>query len=605
MQLSECQHPRHDEPGIPWVLGTVTSIRGSDVGISLPPRVAGEQARATVGRFVSITSGSSNVIGTVTALTAHLSDSDHSNSANASLDLLGEITLDEGVRRFRRGVTDYPAIGDPVRLADRSDLEVVYRGSDHDRIEVGRLYQDPSIRATIRVNEMLNKHFAVLGTTGVGKSSGVVILLRGVLEARPDVRIFLLDGHNEYGRCFGDRAHVISPRTLKLPFWLFNFEEFVDVVYGGRPPVVEEVEILSELIPIAKSNYGQYKAAERAGVRRSDPRTTGYTVDTPVPYQLQDLLSLLDERMGRLDNRSSRMSYHRLISRIESMRNDPRYAFMFQNANVGGDTMADLLVQLFRLDPDGKPICVMQLAGLPTEITDAVVCVMCRLAFDFGLWSEGQVPLLFVCEEAHRFASADHAIGFHPTRRALSRIAKEGRKYGVFLGLVTQRPAELDPTIISQCSTLFAMRMANDRDQALLRSAVSDGAANLLSFVPSLGTREVIGFGEGVTLPSRMTFDTLPPGELPHSEAFSADGERSGSIDRDFVKSVVDRWRGATLGNRQKIEDGEAEPGMGAAAAMPRAPIVSSDPGRYRILKRPLEETAVGAAASNQTRIQR
>src|SRR5437588_7982766 len=132
------------------------------------------------------------------------------------------------------------------------------------------------------------------------------------------------------------------------------------------------------------------------------------------------------------------------------------------------------------------------------------------MAFEFGLWSDGASPMLFVCEEAHRYASADRTLGFGPTRKAVSRIAKEGRKYGVFLGLVTQRPAELDPTIISQCSTLFTMRLANDRDQALLRSAVSDAAANLLAFVPSLGTREVIAFGEGVALPTRLKFKELP-----------------------------------------------------------------------------------------------
>ena len=152
----------------------------------------------------------------------------------------------------------------------------------------------------------------------------------------------------------------------------------------------------------------------------------------------------------------------------------------------------------------------MQLAGFPAEVVDSVVSVLCRMAFDFGLWSDGVSPLLFVCEEAHRYASADRNIGFGPTRKAVSRIAKEGRKYGVYLGLVTQRPAELDATIISQCNTLFAMRLANERDQALLRSAVSDAAANLLSFVPSLGTREVLAFGEGVALPTRLRFKEVP-----------------------------------------------------------------------------------------------
>ena len=129
---------------------------------------------------------------------------------------------------------------------------------------------------------------------------------------------------------------------------------------------------------------------------------------------------------------------------------------MFDNANVGGDTMGEMLRQLFRLPPDGKPMTIMQLAGFPAEVVDAVVSVLCRMAFDFGLWSDGAVPLLFVCEEAHRYASADRSIGFGPTRRALSRIAKEGRKYGVFLGLVTQRPAELDSdhhlAVLRRCS---------------------------------------------------------------------------------------------------------------------------------------------------------
>jgi DNA helicase HerA-like ATPase len=256
---------------------------------------------------------------------------------------------------------------------------------------------------------------------------------------------------------------------------------------------------------------------------------------------------------------------------------------MFENASVGGDTMVELLNHLFRLEPDGKPISIMQLAGLPVEVVDAVVCVLCRLAFDFGLWSDGAMPLLFVCEEAHRYAAADRSIGFGPTRRALSRIAKEGRKYGVFLALVTQRPAELDPTIISQCSTLFAMRMANDHDQALLRSAVADAGANLLDFVPSLGTGEVVGFGEGMPMPARFTFTRLDQPALPRSEASElAAADADALSQRDFVRSVVDRWRGATKGD-------SGMPREGASAEPDRSgPAVSRllDDARMQILKR-------------------
>jgi hypothetical protein len=255
--------------------------------------------------------------------------------------------------------------------------------------------------------------------------------------------------------------------------------------------------------------------------------------------------------MGKLENRSSRMKFHRLMQRIEAVSNDPRYGFMFENANVGGDTMAESLSELFRLPANGKPMTIMQLAGFPTEVVNAVVSVLCRMAFEFGLWSDGAVPLLFVCEEAHRYASSDPAIGFGPTRRALSRIAKEGRKYGVFLGLVTQRPAELDSTIISQCSTLFALRMANERDQALLRSAVSDAGSSLLDFLPSLGTGEALAFGEGVPLPTRFKFKMLPQHLIPASESVNnsrIDANRT--EEPDFLDQVIERWRSATMSHK-------------------------------------------------------
>jgi hypothetical protein len=200
----------------------------------------------------------------------------------------------------------------------------------------------------------------------------------------------------------------------------------------------------------------------------------------------------------------------------------------------------------------------MQLAGFPAEVVDSVVSVLCRMAFDFGLWSDGASPLLFVCEEAHRYAPANSNIGFGPTRRALSRIAKEGRKYGVFLGLVTQRPAEIDPTIISQCSTLFVMRLANDRDQALIRSAVSDAGASLLMFIPSLGTGEVFAFGAGVPLPTRMKFRELPPEQRPNSEAGGNTRTPPGlAADRDMMNSVIDRWRASTMSHKGGFEDEE------------------------------------------------
>jgi DNA helicase HerA-like ATPase len=539
-------------------LGWVLSVNGSQASVRLQAHTG--DARVSVGKFLGIRTDQSVVIGVLTKISAEtdVMGVPHGEHATGQLDLVGELRADErNVLRFDRGVKEYPAIGDPADLIGHRELEAVFGGAGLDTIDIGHLQQDSSIGAYVRIDDLVSKHFAVFGTTGVGKSSGVALILQQILEARPNFRIFLIDPHNEYGRCFGDRAQILNPTNLKLPFWLFNFEETIDVFFRGRPGVEEEIEILSELIPLAKGNLSHSRGpSDRPSIRKLNPRSTGYTLDTPVPYRLDELLGLIDERMGKLENRSSWIKYHRLLTRIETARNDPRYAFMFENANVGGDTMVEVLSQLFRLPANGKPMTIMQLAGFPAEVVDCVVSVVCRMAFEFGLWSDGASPLLVACEEAHRYAPADRAIGFGPTRKAISRIAKEGRKYGVYLGLMTQRPADLDPTIISQCSTVFAMRIASDRDQSIVRAAVSDAAGSLLGFLPSLGAREVFAFGEGVPVPTRLRFKELPPERIPRSEALRhAPMEAALSVDEDFISAVVERWRGAMVSNRGRSED--------------------------------------------------
>jgi DNA helicase HerA-like ATPase len=598
-------------PAQPTSIGRVVGINGSQASVELNARPSGSE-NPTVGKFMGLTTATSVIIGLITDVgeqaIAGLGGGPSFRKV-ARLDLIGEIKTGEGgVERFQRGVTDYPNIGDGALLLGERKLRLVYGSADSDRAHIGNLQQNSNIHVHIDIDHLVSRHFAILGATGVGKSSGVVIILQKILETRPNLRIFLVDPHNEYSRCFGDKAQVLNPRNLRLPFWLFNFEETIDAFFGGRPGVDEEVEILAEVIPQAKAAYLQYRNGnDRLLAKKRDPRDTGFTADTPVPYRIEDLINLLDDRMGRLENRNSRMVYHKLIGRIQTFRNHPRYAFMFENANIGGDTMAEILGSLFRLPPDGKPMTIMQLAGFPAEVVDSVVSVLCRMAFDFGLWSDGVAPLLFVCEEAHRYAPADKHIGFGPTRRALSRIAKEGRKYGVFLGLVTQRPAEIDPTIISQCSTLFVMRLSNDRDQALIRSAVSDAAVNLLSFIPSLGTREVFTFGSGVALPTRMHFQELPAALRPNSEASGNTKSDAGTnMNRDLLTSVIERWRSATMSHRMSEDDygdyGDApslQPAQPPVQAPPMQPPPRPEGLRSSLLKKPLDAGSFGGTPAS------
>jgi DNA helicase HerA-like ATPase len=592
--------------GTPVPLGQIASVTGSQATVAVAANTAGGAPQVTVGKFIGIENGASLILGLVTEISEQ-QVAPHEYRNTARVDLIGEIRPNGGGVTFQRGVANYPMIGDSAVLVGERELRLIYGGADKDRAYIGDLQQNPNVAVNVNIDDLVSKHFAILGTTGVGKSSSVAIILSEILKTRPNLRIFLVDPHNEYAPCFSDKAQILTPRNLRLPFWLFNFEEIVDAFFGGRPGVDEEVEILSEVIPQAKAVYLQYRNASNPNLaKKRDPRDIGFTADTPVPYRIEDLLTLLDERMGKLENRSQRVTIHRLMQRVQTVRHHPRYSFMFENANIGGDTMAEIIGNLFRLPIDNRPMTIMQLAGFPAEVVDSVVSVLCRMAFDFGLWSDGVSPLLFVCEEAHRYAPADKKIGFGPTRRALSRIAKEGRKYGVFLGLVTQRPAEIDSTIISQCSTLFVMRMANDRDQALIRSAVSDAAANLLTFIPTLGIREVFTFGAGVALPTRMRFKELAAERRPNSEAAGSTREIPGvGADHELINAVIERWRRASMSNKVAVADdggspldqlGAATPSPPLQPAQPAQPMQAWDPNRLKPINRQAQPAAAPAA---------
>jgi DNA helicase HerA-like ATPase len=302
------------------------------------------------------------------------------------------------------------------------------------------------------------------------------------------------------------------------------------------------MDVLQELIPVAKGRYANSRNADNTKPRRSS-EAARYTVDTPVPYRISEIVSLINDRMGRLENKRDLTPYRNLKHRIETISQDPRYAFMFGSLTVY-DGMAQVLGRVFRVPVNNKPITILELTGIPSEIVNVVVSVLCRLTFDFALWSEGQVPVTLVCEEAHRYVPVNTALGFEPCKQAIAKIAKEGRKYGASLCIVTQRPAEIDPTILSQCNTVFALRMSNDRDQEIVASAVADTGAGLLEFLPSLGQREAIAFGDGMALPARIKFDELPQHALPRSSTARFTEKWQKSIGDDgFLEQIVERWR--------------------------------------------------------------
>ena len=563
----------------PIRIGRIVAVTGGKAIVlmdGVDPMMSDGNRRAEIGTLLKVEAPSSIALALVSALSSPMPshDTKERELRIVEVEFIGEFTRAEDgtAASFRRGVSNYPTLGDTVCRTTRDELALAYACDAAGSVRVGSIQQDASIPAMVKVDEMLGKHFAILGTTGTGKSCTVALILRRILEKNPKGHILLLDVHREYAQSFRGISEVITPDNMALPFWLLNFDEAVEIIIGTQAAREVDVEILREIIPIAKARYfGNQRRDKAHALRQRDALVeNNIGVDTPIPYRTSDLIQVLDEYLGKLDLKGELAPYKRLKAKLEAISRDPRYAFMFGSLTVQ-DNMAAVLARLFRIPVAGKPIAILELGGLPSEIINVVVSVLARLAFDFGLWSGGRVPITFVCEEAHRYVPNDATTGFEPTKRAISRIAKEGRKYGVSLCIVTQRPAELDPTILSQCSTIFALRLTNDRDRAILQSGISDAAASLLDFMPTMGAGEAVCFGEGVALPTRIKFDLLPEHELPRSTTATFSKNWAKDLPDDtFLNEVVNRWRAQTYNpdaTNYVVE-------ITAAAAMPPATTV-------------------------------
>jgi DNA helicase HerA-like ATPase len=552
-------------------LGRVITVSGSQVTAQFTTESVDGDFDVTVGSLVGVSNGESLAIGTLSDIALERAPSDdNATSAVGRIDLLGEIVTEKsGDKRFQNGIRAYPKIGNPVVTIRDEDLEIIYGLSHPHSVKIGVLQQNAAIAATVNVDEMVRKHFAIVGSTGSGKSTGTALVLRKAMEVRPDLRVLLIDAHNEYSACFEDRAILLGPDSLKLPFWLFNFDEIAQIIFGTRGRSDHEAALLAELIPLAKTEYARTRQTLRSSIKLSGQSDAGrFTVDTPAPYLFEDVIALAEHRMGKLENGDLAVSYQRLLMRINAARKNPRYAFIFDDGAEPSDTMIEVLCDILRVRDDERPMAILQLAAFPSEIMEVIVSVLFRMAFEFGLWSNALSPVLVVCEEAHNYANADRSIGFGPAREGLSRIAKEGRKYGVFLGLVTQRPHLLDPTLVSQCSTVFAMRLGHEDDQKIVRAAVSDAAGRLLAFLPSLGTREALVIGAGVPTVTRLRFDELPANCIPKSQAVWGRELKAERIDDQLIGSIVGRWRGAAPASKPLVNAPPLEPKADGAETM-------------------------------------
>jgi len=487
-----------------------------------------------VGSQVKMMSGNSWLIANVRTLRTGNGD-----DIMGQIDFLGEGTADSNGRlsNFRRGVTRYPIPGAEVLPVTTEDMRAIFAADDSPHIEIGTVYPTDDIRGALYVDPMLSKHFAVLGSTGTGKSTSVALILHRISQLSPEGHIVMIDPHGEYSAAFKGCGELFNVDNLALPYWLMNFEEHCEVFLTSHEDERQrDADILAKCLLAARTKGKNMETLGKV------------TVDSPIPYLLTDLNTIITAEMGKLERAGDTTPYQRLKNKLDELRADPRYTFMFSGMLVS-DSMAPFLAKLFRLPSHGRPISIVDVSGVPSEITSVVVSVLARMVFDYAIWSrtEAQRPILLVCEEAHRYVPKDEnsGSGAQAVRKILERIAKEGRKYGVSLGLITQRPSDLAEGVLSQCGTIIAMRLNNDRDQACVRAAMPEGARGFLDAIPALRNRECIVCGEGVAIPIRVRFDDLEPEKRPASSdpSFARLWRETGDED-GIIQRTIKRWRG-------------------------------------------------------------
>jgi uncharacterized protein len=523
-------------------VGGVTEISGGGAVIALDPARLTELARdpdpsvamsGQVGSQVKIEASRRWLLANIRSLRI----TEDQSGITAEVDFLGEGEEDPQTGRlinFKRGVTGYPIPGAHVFPVTRSDLKQIYACDERANVEIGTVYPTKDVRASLLVDAFLGKHFALLGSTGTGKSTSAALIMHKICDMSPEGHIVMIDPHGEYSAAFKGDGELFNVDNLAMPYWLMNFEEHCEVfVTTEGAERQRDRDILAKCLLIAR---GKNRAAE--GLSK-------LTVDSPIPYALSDLTSAITNEMGLLNKATDTAPYMRLKTKIDELKSDPRYQFMFSGMLIA-DTMTGFVSKIFRLPAKGRPISIVDVSGVPSDIVSVVVAVLARLVFDYAIWSRNEVqrPILLVCEEAHRYVPADKTSSGQAVRKVLERIAKEGRKYGVSLGLITQRPSDLAEGVLSQCGTIIAMRLNNERDQHFVKSAMPEGARGFLDSIPALRNRECIICGEGVSIPIRVSFDDLERERRPASSdpMFSELWRRSGD-EHGIVSRVIKRWR--------------------------------------------------------------
>ncbi|MCW8891630.1 MAG: DUF87 domain-containing protein [Sedimenticola sp.] len=457
---------------------------------------------------------------------------------------LGELDED---RSFHRGVIHYPTPGAEVHVVQPDEIAILFKKFQSTGFELGVLPSFTSLGVCLNPTALFGRHVAILGQSGAGKSWAVASILQRTVEVMPRSHVILLDLHGEYVWKDGDYEHsafsegtyrYIDARSLEIPYWLLTYGELVDLLIDREDSKSStQMAFLREVLLMLRRKAN------------SDMEDAHISIDSPVYFSLAELFHQFKRANEQVTDFGKVKGplygqFDEFLIKLQSRFNDVRYDFLFKpKRRKTSDSLGDLLREFVGLVEPRRQITVIDFSSVPFDVRPTVSAQIGRLAFEFNYWNpqSREFPILLVCEEAHNYIPREAGTQFEGTRRSMERIAKEGRKYGVGLAVVSQRPHELSETVLAQCSSFICLRVTNPDDQQYIRDLVPDAESNLVSILAALGRGEAMALGEAVPLPTRFQFHR--PNPEPNSndiDFFNMWRDGPESID---VDAIVRRWR--------------------------------------------------------------
>ena len=552
------------------VIGYIVDVQGDVLSATLVEDEQGHVPTVTIGdedivvgrigSYVAIRQNAVQIIAIVTRMTEQEAlavptiDTPGDQSARlpfarrlARLTPIGSMNPDG---YFERGVSQYPTTGAEVHAIGSVEITKMFERFHAEGFDVGSLTTHPSIRVSLHASNLFGRHFAILGQTGSGKSWTVASIVQRAVAEMPKAHIIILDMHGEYcwKREDGTRHYAfadeivrhVDARDLEIPYWLMTFAELCELlIEHSEREATNQTAFFRDCL-LAGRQAENTDANPPLGLSR-------VTVDTPIFFPLDELLDKVREKnIERVGNRQGPMfgNFDRFLMRIESKLNDARYDFLLKpQIRTTSASLSALLRDFVGLGKPKVQITVIDLSSVPFDVRPTVAAQIGRLAFEFNYWNPKyrEFPILLVCEEAHAYIPRASVSQFAGSRKSMERIAKEGRKYGVGLGIISQRPHEISETVLAQCGTFICMRITNPDDQAYVRRLVPESEGDLVSTLAGLGRGEAIVLGEAVPLPTRLQFEKPVP--APNSDDIDFYDKWKNGPDDLNVDAIVHRWR--------------------------------------------------------------